>query len=119
MVSLRQHFVHTCLESEYLTRLYKHQLIPLDYEDCHAHLRCISFDLTLRFPTDKSLDFFITQAHAEMKGGNPRLDHYTPANLRLAISELDDSGVSAFSFASKIDMLKVCINVHTYSGVCT
>lgn len=107
LISLRQHLLHTCLESEYLTRLYKHQLVQLDYEECHAHLRCINFDLTLRFPTDKKLDQFITQARDEVKGGNPRLDHYTPTKIKLAIHELDDKSVSGFSFKTKSDVLKV------------
>ena len=112
---LRQHLLHTCLENEYLTRLYKHQLTPLDYEDCHAHLRCISFDHNLRFPLDKNLDYFIRQAREEVRGGNPRLDHYSPSTLKLAVHELDE-WVGRFSFNSKKDILKVrsCLQCSLY-----
>jgi hypothetical protein len=70
-------------------------------------LRCINFDLGLRFPSDKKLNQFIVQARDDVKGGNPRLDHYTPAKYKLAIHELDDKGIGAFSFKTKSDILKV------------
>ena len=41
-----------------------------------------------------------------MKGGNPRLDHYSPSKLKLAVHELDEK-VGSFSFGTKKDILKV------------
>ena len=57
---------------------------------------------------EKRLEQFMAQAREDMKAGNARLDHYTPTKLKLAIHEVDDKNVSAFSFRSKGDILKVC-----------
>ncbi len=76
-------------------------------DECHAHLRCIAFDPSLRLPADKTLDQYVQEARDTVKGGNPRLDQYVPAELRLAISELVQGGVADFSFRTGSDLLKV------------
>lgn len=62
MVSLRHHLLLACSESAVLTRLYKQQLASLDHEECHAHLRCVTLDLSLWLPKDKDLEHFVQQA---------------------------------------------------------
>lgn len=90
-----------------LTKLYKKQLISLDSEECHAHLRCVPFDLSLRLPGDKSLDQFVSQAR-DMGKGDSRLDRYSPARLHLAVQELDEKHIGSFKFRTKGDIVKVC-----------
>ena len=106
LVSLRHHLLVTCSECEILTKLYKKQLTSLDNEKCHAHLRCVPFDLSLRLPGDKTLDQFVSQAR-EVGKGDSRLDRYNPAKLQLAVQELDEKHVGCFSFRSKADINKV------------
>ena len=96
----------TCSECEALTKLYKKQLTLLDNEECHAHLRCVPFDLSLRLSGDKSLDQFVRQAR-EMGKGDSRLDRYNPAKLHLAVEELDEKHVGCFKFRTKGDIGKV------------
>ena len=107
-MSLRHHLLTTCSECETLTKLYKKQLTSLDNEECHAHLRCVPFDLSLRLPGDKTLDQFVSQAR-EVSKGDSRLDRYNPAKLHLAVQELDEKHVGCFSFRTKGDITKVCI----------
>ena len=111
-MSLRQHLLVTCSECEVLTKLYKKQLTSLDNEECHTHLRCVPFDLSLRLPGDKTLDQFVRQAR-EVGKGDSRLDRYNPAKLHLAVQELDEKHVGCFSFRTKADISKVCIQLHT------
>lgn len=106
LVSLRHHLLATCSECEILTKLYKKQLTSLDNEECHAHLRCVPFDLSLRLPGDKTLDQLVSQAR-EVGKGDSRLDRYNPAKLHLAVKELDEKHVGCFSFRTKTDINKV------------
>lgn len=105
-MSLRHHLLATCSECEVLTKLYKKQLTSLDNEECHAHLRCVPFDLSLRLPGDKTLDQFVSLAR-EVGKGDSRLDRYNPAKLHLAVKELDEKHVGCFSFRTKADINKV------------
>ena len=107
LICLRYHFIVTTLEAEFLTRLYKKQLISLESEECHAHLRFIIFDQTVRFPPDKDLDYFVSRNREDIKGGNARLDRYARTKLRLAIHELDEHHVGEFSFKTFQDIMKV------------
>ena len=75
LVSLRHHLLLACSESETLTRLYKQQLASLDLEECHAHLRCVPFDLSTRLPGNKDLDYFMEQAQ-EGRSSDSRLDRW-------------------------------------------
>ena len=75
LVSLRHHLLLTCSESETLTHLYKQQLASLDLEECHAHLRCVPFDLSARLPGNKDLDYFMAQAR-EGRSSDSRLDRW-------------------------------------------
>ena len=110
-MNLRHHLLATCSECEILTKLYKKQLTSLDNEECHAHLRCVPFDLSLRLPGDKTLEYFVSQAR-EVGKGDSRLDRYNPAKLHLAVQELDEKHVGCFSFRTKADINKVC-KAHT------
>ena len=105
-MSLRHHLLATCSECEVLIKLYKKQLTSLDNEECHAHLRCVPFDLSLRLPGDRTLDQFVGQAR-EVGKGDSRLDRYNPAKLHLAVKELDEKHVGCFSFRTKADINKV------------
>ena len=101
----------TCAETELLTRLYKQQLNSLDNEACHAHLRCVPFDLSLRLQTDKSLDYFVTKSRST---DDSRLDRYAPLGLRLAVSELDEKHLGLFSFRTRDGIEKVHVTLtHT------
>ena len=73
-VTLRDHMTVTCSECEVLTRLYKQQLKQLEREECHAHLRCVNFDLSLRLPSG-SLDDYVTRASES--AGEASLDRCT------------------------------------------
>ena len=88
-------------------KLYKKQLTSLESEECHAHLRCVPFDLSLRLPGDKkTLDHFVSQAR-EMGKGDSRLDRYSPAKLHLAVQELDEKHVGCFKLRTRGDIVKV------------
>lgn len=102
----------TCAETELLTHFYKQQLDALDNEACHAHLRCVPFDLSLRLPADKGLDYFVTKSKEEGNGDNSRLDRYAPLGLRLAVSELDEKHIGVFSFRTREEIKKVTLT-HT------
>ena len=106
LISVRHHLLITCCECETLSSLYKQQLLTLDIEECHAYLRCVPFDLSLRLPGDKDLNYFVSQSR-EGKGEDSRLDRYTPSQLNLAIQELDDKHIGTFSFRSKGGIDKV------------
>ena len=113
-MSLRHHLIITCSETEFLTHVYKNQLRVLSAEECHAHLRCTAFNMSVRLPTDKDLDYFITHAREESRGVNPRLDRYTPVNLRLAVQELDEKDVGVFSFKTRDSIQKVIRTLKVY-----
>ena len=106
LITLRHHLITTCSECETLTKLYKNQLTSLDNEECHAHLRCVPFDLSLRLPGDKTLEQFVSQAR-EVGKGDSRLDRYNPAKLHLAVQELDEKHIGCFKFRNKRDIGKV------------
>jgi len=97
----------SCSETEALTRIYKQQLAALDMDECHAYLRCIAFDPSLRMPADKPLDQYVCEARDMVKGGNPRLDQYVPAELKLAVHELVQDSSADFSLRTAADMLQV------------
>ena len=80
LVSLRHHLLLACSESETLTHLYKQQLASLDLEECHAHLRCVPFDLSTRLPGNKDLDYFMAQAR-EGRSSDSRLDRWSAIGL--------------------------------------
>ena len=137
-VTLRDHMTVTCSECEVLTRLYKQQLKQLEREECHAHLRCVNFDLSLRLPSG-SLDDYITRASesageasldrcthththththtlcANYKGYNyiafaflsKSVYRYVPAQLKLAVCELDEKHLGHFSFRTREAIAKV------------
>ena len=65
----------TCSECETLMRTYRLQLGCLDYEECHAHLRCVPFDAAARLGASRDLEYFLRQAR---EGGvQSRLDRYS------------------------------------------
>ncbi len=92
-----------CSDSQILAQLYKQQLADLDQEPYHAHLRYLPFDLSLRLPADKNLDYFVTKIR-ENSGGGERCGG---GALKLAVKELDEKHVGVFSFRSREGINKV------------
>ena len=66
----------TCSKCEMLLRIYRLQLGSLDREECHAHLRCVPLDLSVKpGGANKDLEYFLRQAREGST--QSRLDRYT------------------------------------------
>ncbi len=100
-----------CSDSQILTQLYKQQLAALDQEPYHAHLRYVPFDLSLRLPADKDLDYFVAKVR-ESSGGGERCG---VGALKLAVKELDEKHVGVFSFRTRDGINKVGLALWTSS----
>ena len=62
LVSFRHHLLLTCSETSLLSRHYKQLLTSLGQDECHAHLRCVTFDPnTAKTQSDQSLEVFISK----------------------------------------------------------
>ena len=60
---------------------------------------------------DKSLDQYVREAQdRDPTGSLVRMDQYMSGQLKLAIHELEKHAISAFSFRSVDDMLKVSMS---------
>lgn len=103
LVVTRYSLTLICSDSQILTQLYKQQLAALDQEPYHAHLRYVPFDLSLRLPADKDLDYFVTKVR-ESSGGGERCG---VGALKLAVKELDEKHVGVFSFRTRDGINKV------------
>ena len=103
LIVTRHHLILTCSDTGILTHLYKQQLSQLDQEAYHAHLRYVPFDLSLRLPGDKDLDYFVTKA----REGDVTGDRCAVGALKLAVNELDEKHVGVFSFRSREGIYKV------------
>eukprot|EP00731_Ephydatia_muelleri_P000295 Em0001g295a len=106
LVTHRHHMLITCSECETLLRVYSLQLGCLDIEECHAHLRCVPLDHSVKLGgAGRDLDYFLRQAREGSV--QARLDSYSPTRLRLAVHELDEKSFGNFSFRSKEGLLKI------------
>ena len=66
----------TCSECETLLRVYSLQLGCLDIEECHAHLRCVPLDHSVKLGgAGRDLDYFLRQAREGSV--QARLDRYS------------------------------------------
>ena len=66
------------------------------------------FDLSLRLPADKDLDYFVAKVR-ESSGGGERCG---VGALKLAVKELDEKHVGVFSFRTRDGINKVGLALH-------
>ena len=88
-------------------QMYRVQAVEMGFEEFHMFLRCVQFEFANhKDDADQPPPLFMTALQED----DSSLDRYTPANLFLAIQELDEKHVGMFSFRSKDGCLKVSNN---------
>ncbi|XP_041457909.1 uncharacterized protein LOC121410103 isoform X2 [Lytechinus variegatus] len=103
-INLRHRLVETSWETEILSRLYREQAVEMGFDEFHMFMRCVQFEFaTHKDDADQPPPLFMTALQED----DSNLDRYTPANIFLAIQELDEKHVGMFSFRSKEGCLKI------------
>ena len=105
-VSLRHRLLLAAQETEVAYRVYHSQLVALDQDGCHAHVRMTDFDHSAKLTVTHDLDELM-KAAISGKQDEASLDRYTPAENCLGIHELDSSHIGKFSFQTRNDTLQV------------
>ncbi|XP_048209675.1 uncharacterized protein LOC125357064 [Perognathus longimembris pacificus] len=110
LLTLRHRLIEMSVESAHLAWIYKELAWEMGFEEFHLYLRPVHFEFaSYKDKVDQPPPVFITSVLED----NGRVDRYIPTTLVLAISEVDGTQVSKFSFYTKESILKLLF----HSGV--
>lgn len=104
MVTLRHRLIVAAMETETLAKIYRHLAVEMGLEEYHMYLRYVQFDFAkFKENADQSPPMFVS----ELNPDDPQIDKYIPANLYLAIHELEEGQIGRFSFKTKENLQQV------------
>nr|CAB3228230.1 coiled-coil domain-containing protein 162 [Phallusia mammillata] len=106
MVVLRHRLLNAAWETEILSRLYKQVATDMGFDEHHMHLRLVQFEFAnlkekIDLPPSMQSSFIPDDMSA---------DRYIPAQLQLAIQEMDENHLPKFSFHSRDGILQILKN---------
>ncbi|XP_068750634.1 uncharacterized protein [Montipora capricornis] len=97
VVTLRHRLITAAQETDVVTKAYKRRAKEIGFDEYHAFLRAVSFDFAQAKPEAEMQSVLITLVTED----DSRVDRYTPAYTPLAIQELDEKHLGAFSFRNR------------------
>ncbi|XP_074637432.1 uncharacterized protein LOC141895506 [Acropora palmata] len=103
VITLRYRLITAAQETDVVTKAYKHRAKEIGFDEYHAFLRAVSFDFAQAKPEAEMQSALITLVTED----DSRVDRYTPAYTPLAIQELDEKHLGAFSFRTREGFLQL------------
>ncbi|XP_057314205.1 uncharacterized protein LOC130655465 isoform X2 [Hydractinia symbiolongicarpus] len=102
-ITYRQRLMTALNETSILLNVYEQHAKNVGVDECNAHLRPVSFDFAKVKPVVNQRPFTLKQLLED----ESRMDRFIPTHLSLAIAELDEKHLAAFSFRNREGLVNI------------
>lgn len=102
-ITYRQRLMTALNETSILLNVYTQHAKNVGVDECNAHLRPVSFDFAKVKPVVNQRPFTLKQLLED----ESRMDRFIPTHLSLAIAELDEKHLAAFSFRNREGLVNI------------
>ncbi|XP_028417505.1 uncharacterized protein LOC114541907 [Dendronephthya gigantea] len=103
VLTLRHRLITSAHETEVLMKVYKRKCKEFGFDEHHAYLRAVSFDLAQLKPEAELYRISIDTVLDD----DGRIDRYTPGSLPLAIQEIDEKYAGTVNFRTREGLLQL------------
>ena len=106
LILLRHRLLLAAQKTEFLSKVYKSQLVCFKEDTYHAHLRLVPFDHSAKLAIPKDVAKVMELALSD-KQDEASLDRFTPSESCLTIEEVSLNMMTNTSFQTSGDVMKV------------
>ena len=106
LILLRHRLLLAAQKTEFLSKVYKSQLVCFKEDTYHAHLRLVPFDHSAKLAIPKDVAKVMELALSD-KQDEASLDRFTPGESCLTIEEVSLNMMTNTSFQTSGDVMKV------------